>query len=386
MLLQSEFPPDIRLEKEISALTFANFEVILLCNSYKKESYPKYNFGKIIRIPSWFKSPKLNKVLNFPLFLNPRLMYYSIKVVLQERPDFIHVHDLPMFPIGYLLKKVFKKKLILDLHENYPAALRAFKKSGIINLVFKNPHLAEKLEKYSVKKADRVITVIEENQARLVNDYCVSEQKCFVVSNTVDLKTFAKNPIDENIFKQYENKFVILYAGWVSPERGLETPILGMKYVIEEIPNAVLLIVGNGISVEPLKKLAKDNSVNDCINFIPWVGHEKINSYMKLAKIGIITHPVEDFINTTITHKLFEYMSQNLAVVLSESEPFKRIMKETNAGLVFHSESPKDFADKIILLSNSNVNFGENGRLAIENKFNWSIDSNKLINMYQNLT
>lgn len=384
MLLQSEFPPDIRLEKEISALVNANFELTLLCNSYSQKPYPNFPFGKITRIKSLFKSSKLNKVINFPLFLNPRLIYYSLKTAANEKPDFFHVHDLPMFPIGYLLKLLFKKPLILDLHENYPAALRAFKKKGLINFFFKNPYLAEKLEKFGVKKADRVITVIEENENRLVEDYKIDSKKCFVVSNTVELETFAKNPIDQNIINGYKDKFIILYAGWVSPERGLETPIMGMKLVQEKIPNAKLLIIGNGVSVEPLKKIVEKQKLNEIIQFIPWVGHDKINSYMKLAKIGIITHPVEDFINTTITHKLFEYMSQSLAVVLSESDPFKRIMSEINAGLVFKSADPKDFAEKIEQVSHSFNKYGENGRRAVEEKYNWKNDAETLINMYKN--
>lgn len=385
MLLQSEFPPDIRLEKEISALENANIKVNLLCNSYSKNPYPSYPFGNIIRIKSLFDSTKLNKLINFPLFLNPRLIYYSIRTMMQLKPDFIHVHDLPMFPIGYLLKKIFGKKLVLDLHENYPAALRAFKKKGLFNLIFKNPYLAEKLEKFSVRKADRVITVIEENQARLVNEYNISNQKCYVVSNTVDLETFGKNKIDSEIYDTYKDKFIILYAGWVSPERGLETPILGMKYIVEKNPDVLLLIVGNGISVGQLKKLVKYNKLEENIKFIPWVGHEKINTYMKVAKVGIITHPVEEFINTTITHKLFEYMSQSLAVLLSESIPFKRIMNETKAGLIIKSEDPNDFANKVIEMRKFNIDYGENGRKAVEKKYNWANDAKILIDLYKEL-
>ena len=56
----------------------------------------------------------------------------------------------------------------------------------------------------------------------------VNSDKISIVSNTVDINTFAKAKIDEDIMEKYRNKFVIIYSGRVSPERGLDTPILSL--------------------------------------------------------------------------------------------------------------------------------------------------------------
>ena len=46
MILQSEFPPDIRLEKEIKSLSLAGFSVRVVWNQYKKDFNPEYEYAK----------------------------------------------------------------------------------------------------------------------------------------------------------------------------------------------------------------------------------------------------------------------------------------------------------------------------------------------------
>ncbi|MDZ7626190.1 MAG: hypothetical protein U5J96_17310 [Ignavibacteriaceae bacterium] len=64
----------------------------------------------------------------------------------------------------------------------------------------------------------------------------------------------ATEPIDENILEKYRNKIILLYAGYVTPERGLDIVVKGMSFLKEKLNNAKFLIIGNGISIPPLKK------------------------------------------------------------------------------------------------------------------------------------
>ena len=58
MLLQSEFPPDIRLEKEIKALSDANISVSLLCNQYEKNTKGEFIYCDIFRLGAIFRNKK----------------------------------------------------------------------------------------------------------------------------------------------------------------------------------------------------------------------------------------------------------------------------------------------------------------------------------------
>ncbi|MFO7525321.1 MAG: glycosyltransferase family 4 protein [Ignavibacteriaceae bacterium] len=385
MILQSEFPPDIRLEKEIKSLAEAGYIIRVVCNQYRKNSLGHYQYCTIDRIKAVFNNTKFNKILNFPIFINPRFVIKIFKSILEFKPDFIHAHDLPMSPLGIFFGRLYRIPIILDMHENYPAALEAFQKKGVLNYIFKNYRTAKILEKYCIRKADRIITVVEENAARMVESG-IAVQKVFVVSNTVDLETFATGAIDVNIVNKYKDKFVLLYTGFVSPERGLDTIVKGMEFLKDEFTNVLLLIVGNGISLPFLQNIVSQKKIGSLVEFIPWPGHENLGSYLEIAKVGISPQPRNEHWNNSIPHKLFEYMSQSKPVLVTDAIPLKRVIDETKAGLSFTSGNPKNFAEKITELINSEVNFGENGLKAVRDKYNWNKDAKVLINMYNELS
>ncbi len=384
MLLQSPFPPDIRLEKEIRALNSVGYKIVLLCNQYQKDLSPEFPNCEIIRLKAHFNSTKLNKIFNFPIFFNPRFIFETVRTYLKFNPDFIHAHDLPMVPLALLLRFLFKKPVVFDMHENYPEALKAFEKKGPFNFLFKNYKFAKILESVCVNNSDKIISVVEENQERLIT-LGVDKNKLIVVSNTVDLETFKLVEDKQIELDEFNNKFIILYSGTVSPERGLKTPVEAVKYLKKKIPNLLLLIIGDGKSVSSLKKIIDKQNIEGNVKLIPWVGHDNLSKYIALADICMIPQPNNDFINTTIPHKLFEYMSLSKVVLVSDAKPIKRIVEETKSGLVFQSNNPKDFANKVIEISKANISFGQNGRIAVEEKYNWKKDSKKLISLYQDL-
>jgi glycosyltransferase involved in cell wall biosynthesis len=384
MISQAPFPPDIRLEKEIKSLSEAGYIVMVVCNQYEKNMDLDFRYCEIKRVSAPFKSVKLNRIINFPIFFNPRYLFTLFNAILKFRPNFIHAHDLPMVPVGFLFAKLFGLPVVFDMHENYPEALKAFKKKGTFNYLFKNYNAAKLLEKICLKMSDFIITVVEENSKRLIKQG-VDERKIYLVSNTVDINTFNTEPVEEYIVDKYHGKIILLYSGYVTPERGLDIVVLGMKYLKDILNNVKLLIIGNGISVPVLKKLVNEHALNSVVDFIEWPGHNKLSSYFKIANICISPQPKNNFWNTTIPHKLFEYMSQSKPVLAADSAAIKRIIEETKSGVIYKSGDPVDFADKVSLILNSDIPYGANGMKAVKEKYNWENDSKMLIKLYKDL-
>lgn len=381
MLSQTVFPPDIRLEKEIRTLFSAGYKINVLCNQYEKRKENDFKYCTINRVNAIFREVKLNKVINFPLFLNPRFLYFVLKKYIDFKPDIVHAHDLPMVPFALILKWLFNTIIIYDMHENYPQALRFFEKKGIVNFLFKNYKIALMLDKFCIKRVDRVIVVVQENKERMI-DLGVDPQKIFLVSNTIDIDSYNKFVLNQDIKRRYEKNKIILYTGAVSPDRGLDTPIKAMKFLSDKIKDAMLLIVGEGPNLEKLKILAYTNEVENTVEFIGWPGHEQLVTYWDLADICIIPQPSNDFINTTVPHKLFEYMFFRKPVLVSDAKPLKRIIEETGAGEIFVSNDEKDFAIKAIEMLLDNKEYGKYGYKAVIKTYNWTIDSKELLKLY----
>lgn len=382
MISQALFPPDIRLEKEIKSLYEAGYKILVICNQYNRQLNPSFQYCEIRRVNAVFNSVTLNRIVNFPIFFNPRYLFKIYKAIIEFKPDYIHAHDLPMVPIGLMFKKIFRLPVIFDMHENYPEALKAFGKTGLINFLFKNYKAAKLLEKFCIKRSDAIITVVHENSERLINQG-VDKEKIYLVSNTVDLNTFGVEPTDKMILDRYTDKTVLLYAGYVTPERGLDVVVKGMSFLREKLTNAKLLIIGNGISIPPLKKISNDLSLNDFVEFIEWPGHDKLSSYFKAAKVFISPQPQCEFWDTTIPHKLFEYMSKSKPVLAADSKAIRRVIEETGCGVTYKSNNPEDFSAKVLEILSSKIPFGENGLKAVKQIYNWEKDSQVLIKLYQ---
>ena len=385
MISQALFPPDIRLEKEIKSLSEAGYKILVVCNQYDKELNPTFEYCEIKRVNAVFNSIKLNRIINFPIFFNPRFLSKIYRAIVEFKPGFIHAHDLPMVPVALFFKKLFRIPVIFDMHENYPEALKAFGKKGVINFLFKNYKAARFLEKFCIKYSDAVITVVQENSDRLIKQG-IEAEKIYLVSNTVDLDTFATEPIDNKIIEKYRDKIVLLYAGYVTPERGLDVVVRGMSFLKEKLPNVKLLIIGNGFTVPILKKISDELSLNNFIEFIEWPGHDKLASYFNVAKVFISPQPECEFWNTTIPHKLFEYMSKSKPVLAADSKAIKRVIEESKSGLTYDSGDAQSFAAKAIEILSSSIPFGQNGVKAAREKYNWRVDSKELIRLYSDFS
>ena len=298
--------------------------------------------------------------------------------------DAIHVHDLPLGIVGKHLSKKHGLPLVLDLHENYPAALTIWEYSqNRIARVFLNVKRWRNYELKMVQAANRVIVVVDEALNRFqVKKF--SLEKFVVVSNALNIKNY---PVSDVPKRTNKDEFLFSYVGGLAVHRGLETAIHAMPFILEKIPSAKLLIVGSGRNLKALKQLTKQLNVEKYVQFTGWISFAESVNFIQESDVCIIPHILTEHTNTTIPHKLFQYMYLEKPVIVSTCPPLKRIVKETNSGLVFKAGDAVDFAEKVILLRDPELRkkFGKNGRNAVLMKFNWEKESQKLRQMYHEL-
>ena len=387
MLLQSEYPPDIRLTKEIKALVGAGYTVHLLCNNGKKRVTAEVVDGAHVhRLPVFSGLPfRVAKLVRMPLFFSPLWRRKAAALIKKYRVSSLHVHDLPLAPLAVSLGWRNRLPVVYDMHENYPAAMEEWKKKGgFWQGIIRNPKLGHVLNNYVLARANKIITVVEEQRDNLASQG-VPISKIHVVGNTVDVGGFRDMVIDESIVRRYKDNFLIMYIGSFSTERGLETAIEAVKYIKEDVPQVKLLLVGDGKNIPDLKRYASSLGLDDYVEFVGWVDFNKVPSYMEAGDINIIPQPSNPANDTTLPHKLFQYMLVGKPVLTSDAKPLKRIVEETKSGLAFKSEDPLDFAGAVREIYHSKTDYKRNGREAVLKKYNWQITSKELLRLYSSL-
>lgn len=383
MILQTDFPPDIRIEIETKALVRMGHEIHLITRNKKNLAREDVINGvRVHRLPF-----HQNSLFSIPLFFNPVWTSQVKQIIRENRIEAIHVHDLPLAPLGISVGKKFKIPVIYDMHENYPAVMEIWRQKSLVHLTIRNPKFARRLDQYCQKQADRIIVVIDEQRDNLIAQG-IDPAKIFVVSNTVDLERIHDLKPDPTIVDKYKDYFTLLYFGGFSRDRDLETPILGIKQLIHTIPNIKMVLVGSDASdyATELRALVAENQLQKYIEFIDWVPFERVASYIAAADVGIDPRPDYFCNNTTIPHKIFQYMALGLPLVVSDAKPMARIIREAQSGEVFKSKDPVAFTDAVKTVFQAKTDYAQNGRKIILEKYNWQNSSQELLKLYQTLS
>ncbi len=399
MLLHEFYPNDIRVSKEVKTLISAGFEIHLICLCRKDESLEEIVNGisvHRIRIAQTFFWRGIWDILLAISFVQPVFLRKIKALHKQENFSIFHVHDLPLAKTAIkAAKKLPKVKVILDLHENYPEALKVWfqwKRNPLIRLKNSTFFGFERwlvYERKACHAADHLIVVVEEMRDRLIALHKLPQNKITVVTNS-EGQGFLHQERIPDIYDRSSNDFILAYTGGVGPHRGVDVAIEGLG--LTKSKNIRLEITGS-LSDDSriwLTDLASKHGVLDRVRINGYQPFHKFFSYMALADVNLIPHNRNGHTDHTIPHKLFQGMMVGKPVLVSDAPPLERVVKATNSGLVFEAGNAQDFAKQIDLLYEQPDKaraFGNNGnRATTKGKWNWEHTGQNLVDLYSNIT
>lgn len=396
MVLDSPYPPDIRVTKEAKALCEAGLQVGLLAQAHDQAEVGREvtDFGlEIFRIqpPAETSQERRRRYLT----LYNRTWREPLRAFVADyAPDVLHAHDLPILRAVLDIAEESGLPVIADLHENMPAMALAYRSSmprlpKLKDGILKNYRLWRWLEARALKRCARVIVVVAEAAER-VESQGVERQQIVIVSNTEDESTFhcQTQQADDKIAQRYQSDWVISYIGGIGPHRGLDTVLDAMPLACAQIPRLRLLIVGAKPSQQQqLTDRASQLGVAGHVDVIGWVPFTAVNDYVMVSQVCLVPHDDFEHTQTTVPHKLFQYMICSKPVLVSSCRPLARIVNDAQAGVVFAVNDSDDFARRLAQMHDAPdalVRMGENGRRAALGPYAWRHDAARLINLYKN--
>jgi glycosyltransferase involved in cell wall biosynthesis len=385
MILESEFPPDVRVENEILALTEGGHEVHLACTTRKNREQSD-KFGKAFihrkKISEFIYKASVGS-LKFPFYFN-FWRNFLFPLCCREGFDAVHISDLPLSRIGKEIKEKFNTWLIIDLHENWPALLKKAAHTRTIagRLLSSNLQWVE-YEKRMLPEADKVITVVEEARERVIN-LGIDPEKICIVSNTInydglEIKAATKDP----------ETFTIFYGGAINRHRGLQIVLEAVKNCLKKGIKIRFWIVGDGSYRKSLEKLSVSLEIEPFVKF--W-GHKPFLEMLEIlseSDAAIIPHIRNDNNDASSPNKLYQYMYLNIPIISSDCTSLKRIIDQTHTGFIYKNDSSDELCLLLEKLTDNRKILDElngNGRTAVVEKYNWNIDKKRLIEAYRDLS
>jgi glycosyltransferase involved in cell wall biosynthesis len=377
-----DYPWDVRAEKICRTLTDAGHKVHIVARNKKQlatvEQLPE---GTVHRMTPWrVLGRKLDTVLGFPAFFNPRWISLLDRVVHENAADLIIVRDLPLCPTAVWAGRRAGVPVVLDMAEHYAAMMQSnfdVGRQGPFDFLVRNPKATALLERWCLRHVDRTIVVVEESGERLVAEG-VSPDLITVVSNTPSvLRKAAAGPRSARTDGVVE----VVYLGLLEVPRGIGELVDAIGLLRDAQAPVRLTIVGAGRDEELFRARAAELELGeDRVRFLGFVPYAQALEIVANADIGAIPHHSGDVWNYTIPNKLFDYMAAGLPVVCSDSPPAARVVREFGTGEVFKSHDAGDLAAAIrrLLPVEARRSAAAAGRRAIDQKYNWEADAERL--------
>jgi glycosyltransferase involved in cell wall biosynthesis len=287
--------------------------------------------------------------------------------------DIYHLHDPELIPIGLKLKKQ-GKKVIFDAHEDLPKQLLSKPYLNPIAKIILSKAFAL-YEQWACPKFDAIITATP----------YIRDKFLLINTNTVDINNFPL--LDElantNEWSQEKHDKVI-YVGGITKIRGIEQVIQAM----ESVADGINLNLAGVFSEKNVEESVKSHVAWSKVNELGFLNRQKVSAILAQSKVGLVTFlPAPNHIDAQ-PNKMFEYMSAGIPIVTSNFPLWRKIVEGNQCGICINPLEPNEIAEAInFIISNPKKaeKMGLSGRRAVEEKYNWPIEEEKLFKVYVGL-
>jgi len=373
MIIQHHFsPPHSRTYDKAKILSSYGYEVITLAlgkENLKEEDALEYS--KVKRISDrGFRKPKL------PIINNPFLVFKLFSEAKRTKADVYHVCDMDNVLVGFLLKKLARKRVIYDIGDDFPS--------------YNNfPHFVQSI----IRTLEGHLSKFYD--AMIVLSHSLKEDRIRYTPN-IHVIYYSPDPSfnpDNSMDAQRDTDYVLVFEGQIHSKKGVIEVIEALTLVLKEIKSVKLLLIGEfreEDEKEKIMSLIEKYGLKDHIKIIGWMKHTDVPKFINLGDVGmIIFKPWSYSYVTGVPNKLIEYMACGKPVITSKNFPeIENIVKSANCGILVDHDDPKKIAEAITyLLENDEIRakMGKNARSYVEKHHNWHTFEKKILEIYNGL-
>jgi glycosyltransferase involved in cell wall biosynthesis len=187
----------------------------------------------------------------------------------------------------------------------------------------------KRLEAKVMEHADKIITVGKSLGELFASKLKDTRGKISVVSNGYDEDDF------QGTYTREKEKLIITYVGTLTDQYPVE-PVINALSVLQD-RNKVFELNIVGQCPAEIKRTISAKLIEDYVNFIPYLSHEKAIKKMAGSTVLLLLIPDHKGNKMIITGKLYEYLRTGLPVLLigPEDGDAAEIVRECKAGRSF---------------------------------------------------
>ena len=251
--------------------------------------------------------------------------------------------------------------------------------------------LAAAIERANLRCADLVVVVSEPLRDQVVAQGILPE-RVLVNPNGVDPARYHPD-IDGNrvrVTLGLEGKLVIGFVGTFGPWHGAEILARAIRPVVERLPHAHFLFVGDGSRMAAVRDIVGCEGVESCVTFTGLVPQDEAPAYLAACDILASPHvPNADgsrFFGSPT--KLFEYMAMGKGIVASDLEQIGEVLAHDRTAWLVRPDDVEDLVAGIVAVGSDpemRTRLGAAARAEAVERYTWDAHVRRMLGRMEEL-
>jgi glycosyltransferase involved in cell wall biosynthesis len=178
----------------------------------------------------------------------------------------------------------------------------------------------------------------------------------------------------------------VIYSGNITAARGVREMVTAMELLPKKL-KARLKLLGTFVP-EALKTEMKGTAGWKQVDFHEWMPRTQLGTFTTRMCAGLVLfHPLRNHVEAQ-PNKIFEYMSAGIPLIVSNFPLWRELVETHRCGLLVDPKDPEAIAKAITFILENREEaeaMGRRGRTAVEESFNWNVESRNLLGLYERL-
>jgi len=233
-----------------------------------------------------------------------------------------------------------------------------------------------------IDKADLLIAV-SHVAAEFIRHFTKSD-KVVVVPNGVDINKFRIKDTSHNVHIEFlrDQRPKILFVGRLVYRKGVHILVEAMQHVIKRIPDAHLLVVGEGYMEKFLRVMIKSLGLERNIKLLGYVPEDILPYLYSVSDVFVFPSLLCESFGIT----LLEAMASGTPIVASNVGGVPEIIEDEVTGLLVKRGDDKELAEHIIklLVDRRLANeIARNSLQVVKERYSWPVIVDRIEELYE---
>ena len=346
-LLFSYYPADPRPRRAAEALATegVTVDVVSLQRDRSEPRREVINGVNVFRVPlKRRRGRRMSYIGQYAIFILRSFLFLTRRSLIR-RYDIVHVHNMPDFLVfSALVPKALGARIVLDVHDPVPELMQT---------IFEVPEesfsvrLLKRLEKWSIRFADLVLTVNLACKKIYISRSCPSDKIDVVLNSPEDDVFQFQPPAAHPSNGQIGRPFVILYHGSLVRRNGFDLAVDAVELAKKSIPATSLAVCGERSSFfEEVMESARERDLGESIKYLGMKSRQGIVEAINACDLGIIPNHRNIFTEINTPTRIFEYLALGKPVIAPQTRGIRDYFGEEDL-IFFELGNATDLARKI---------------------------------------